>query len=78
MANITIQQVTKEQLPHLRGPLDILTREGLSILKYPSNLGNKADSNEKKHFDMAGYFSAFSYIVCCAKLLTNLAFQTSD
>jgi hypothetical protein len=50
MANITIQQVTKENLPKLKGPLAVLTREGLSILKYPSNLGNKADSNEKNHW----------------------------
>ena len=50
MANITIQQVTKENLPKLKGPLAVLTKEGLSILKYPSNLGNKADSNEKNHW----------------------------
>jgi len=53
MADIKITQVTKENLPQLgKSPLGVLdtSDNSLSILKYPSNLGNKADSNEKKHW----------------------------
>jgi len=53
MADIKITQVTKENLPQLgKSPLGVLdtSDNSLSILKYPSNLGNKADSNEKNHW----------------------------
>ena len=51
MANITIDTISRG--PELKGPLAVLDnsdKNSLSILKYPSNLGNKADSNEKKHW----------------------------
>jgi len=50
MADIKITQITRS--PELTGPLKVLdtSDNSLSILKYPSNLGNKADSNEKKHW----------------------------
>ena len=52
MADITIKQVTAENLPQFSGPLWVLeSKPGLSqVHKYPSNLGNKADSNEKNHW----------------------------
>ena len=50
MADIKIEKITRS--PELKGPLKVLdsSDNSLSILKYPSNLGNKADSNEKKHW----------------------------
>jgi hypothetical protein len=50
MADIKITQITRS--PELKGPLKVLdsSDNSLSILKYPSNLGNKSDSNEKKHW----------------------------
>jgi len=52
MANITIQQVTAKELPQYSGPLWVLeSKPGLSqVHKYPSDLGNPADSNEKNHW----------------------------
>jgi len=51
MAILTIKQVEVGDLPKITGPLAILESEpGLSIHKYPSDLGNKADSNEKNHW----------------------------
>jgi len=51
MANITIDTISRGP-PVPRGPLDKLddSNNNLSILKYPSNLGNTGDSNNKKHW----------------------------
>jgi hypothetical protein len=50
MADIKIEKITRS--PELTGPLKVLdtSDNSLSILKYPSNLGNPADSNEKNHW----------------------------
>jgi hypothetical protein len=50
MADLKIETITRGP-PLPTGPLKILeSTQALSILKYPSNLGDTGDSNNKKHW----------------------------